>query len=146
MRTLISAPTAVIPAPPRLFVKRVWMRAWIAITDADCTDGLYCNGAETCVNNVCQGGSSPCPDDGVFCNGAEGCDENTDQCTHSGDPCTLPTICEESTGACVDCITDADCTDGLYCNGAETCVNYECQGGSNPCPDDGVFCNGRGVR
>jgi hypothetical protein len=111
-------------------------------TNADCADGLYCNGAETCVNNVCQGESSPCPDDGMFCNGTEGCDENTDQCTHSGDPCTPPTICEESINACVDCITDADCADGLYCNGVETCVNNVCQGGSNPCPDDGVFCNG----
>ncbi len=40
--------------------------AWIAILnecgkDADCSDGLFCNGVETCVANVCVPGVDVCP-------------------------------------------------------------------------------------
>ena len=47
--------------------------------DEDCDDDLFCNGAETCVDNVCQAGTDPCPDDGLYCNGTESCDEGGDQ-------------------------------------------------------------------
>jgi len=109
-------------------------------TSLECDDGQYCNSAETCVDHVCQAGSNPCPDDGIYCNGTEGCNEDTDQCTHSGDPCTPPLICNSDT--CVNCIDDGDCDDGKYCTGVEHCVNNVCQAGSNPCPDDGIYCNG----
>ena len=42
-------------------------------SDADCDDGLFCNGAETCVAGVCQSGSSPC-------SAGESCDEDPDTC------------------------------------------------------------------
>jgi len=41
--------------------------------DAQCNDGLYCNGQETCVAGVCQGGARPCPAD-------VNCDEANDAC------------------------------------------------------------------
>ena len=41
-----------------------------------------------------------------------------------------------------ECITNADCDDALHCTGVETCVDHVCQPGSDPCPDDGLFCNG----
>lgn len=41
--------------------------------DADCDDGVFCNGAETCVVGVCQSGSSPC-------SAGQSCDEDTDTC------------------------------------------------------------------
>ncbi|UCG16211.1 MAG: hypothetical protein JSV19_13045 [Phycisphaerales bacterium] len=41
-------------------------------SDAECDDGLFCNGAETCVDGVCQPGVDPCPD--------QDCDEENDEC------------------------------------------------------------------
>lgn len=41
-----------------------------------------------------------------------------------------------------ECSTDADCVDNVYCNGVETCVGGVCQSGTNPCPDDGLYCTG----
>ncbi len=35
--------------------------------DADCDDGLFCNGAETCNAGSCQAGTAPVCDDGVAC-------------------------------------------------------------------------------
>ncbi len=40
--------------------------------DADCDDGLFCNGAETCVDGFCQPDADPCP--------GQSCDEATDTC------------------------------------------------------------------
>ncbi len=53
-------------------------QAWIAVlsecgTDADCSDALFCNGAELCVNNVCTPGPDPCLAD-------QTCDEERDRC------------------------------------------------------------------
>jgi hypothetical protein len=42
-------------------------------TDEDCDDGLYCNGVETCVEEVCQAGTEPCEE-------GQTCDEETDTC------------------------------------------------------------------
>ena len=42
------------------------------INNADCDDGLFCNGAETCVGGVCQAGENPCP--------GQVCEEDSDMC------------------------------------------------------------------
>jgi len=93
--------------------------------DADCDDGLYCNGDETCNTGTgqCEDGTAPVCDDGAFCNGTETCNETTDSC----DPGTPPA-----------------CDDGLFCNGTETCneTTDQCDAGTPPACDDGVFCNG----
>jgi len=39
-----------------------------------------------------------------------------------------------------ECTADEDCDDDLFCNGQETCVDGECQGGTNPC-EEGEICN-----
>jgi len=51
-------------------------------SNADCDDGIYCNGIETCVNGMCQPGIPPNCDDG---NGltVDCCDEDTDTCIHT---------------------------------------------------------------
>jgi hypothetical protein len=90
--------------------------------DADCDDGLFCNGMETCETGTgtCQAGTPPC------------------------DP--LTEICNEETGTCdvaqVGCTDDGDCDDGLFCNGMETCETGTgtCQAGTPPDCDDGVGC------
>jgi len=118
-------------------------------SNEDCDDGLYCNGPEVC--QYIRGWwcrsvfPYPCPNDGLYCNGVEGCNEFDDVCTHSGNPCQLPTMCHEITDRCgvtPECDVDEDCDDGLYCNGAEKCVNRICQPGTNPCPNNWLFCNG----
>ncbi len=107
---------------------------------AECDDGLFCNGIESCVNRTCQPGTGPCVDDGIFCNGEESCNEANDVCEHTGNPCPATVTCDEERDVCTDCTEDAPCDDGLFCNGVETCVGGDCQDGTDPCPE-GVECD-----
>ncbi len=84
------------------------------VVDADCDDGLFCNGAEICNACACQPGTLPNCDDGVFCT-VDSCNEGTDSCDNTAD--------------------DASCDNGLFCDGAETCDPLlDCQAGTEPCP------------
>ncbi len=131
--------------------------------DANCDNGLFCDGAETCSATLdCQAGTAPncndgvgCTDDscnegtdscdnvandascdnGLFCDGAETCHATLD-CQAGSDPCT-PFGCDEVGDVCDECNVDTDCDDGLFCNGAETCNAGSCQAGSDPCPGEG---------
>ncbi len=88
-------------------------------TNAECDDGLYCNGAETCNAGSCQAGTAPNCSDGVSCT-TDSCNETTDSCDHVAN--------------------NSACDDGLFCNGAETCnVTLGCQAGTDPC--GGQSCN-----
>lgn len=82
----------------------------------------------------------------------------------SSNPCPGQ-LCDESTDACVECLTDNDCADSFFCNGVEVCSGGTCQPGSDPCAgeicdegtdaciecqnngdcDDGYYCNGAEV-
>ncbi|MEM7354267.1 MAG: M36 family metallopeptidase, partial [Acidobacteriota bacterium] len=136
--------------------------------DANCDDGAFCNGAETCdAVNDCQAGTAPSVDDGVgctddscdevndvivntpnnancddgaFCNGAETCDAVND-CQAGSDPCAGG-ACDEVNDICLECSVNADCDDGLFCNGAEICNAGVCQAGTAPVCDNGQFCDG----
>lgn len=128
---------------------------WSAYDAGDCSDGLFCNGAESCQAGACVPGSAPCSDDGLAC---------TDLCDEGGQACNLlqAGFCLIA-GACVAdgsvapdnpcqaCLVasavdgwsayDAgDCDDGDFCNGAETCAGGACQAGQAPCADDGLDC------
>jgi hypothetical protein len=119
---------------------------------SDCTDGLFCNGAEACLGGSCVAGSDPCNgqpcdeeldecitgctvdaacDDGLFCNGAETCSEGS--CLPGVDPCPGQ-LCDESRDACAECLAHADCDDGVFCTGMETCAAGACVAGVDPCP------------
>ena len=59
--------------------------------NAECDDGFFCNGDETCVEGFCQSGTNPCAADAT-------CDEDNDICVG---------------GACA---IDADCAEGQFCD------------------------------
>ena len=87
--------------------------------DADCDNGNFCDGEETCVSGACVDGTAPCA-------AGEVCDEGIDTCV------TAPA-----------CTVDADCTDNLFCTGIETCSSETgaCVAGpGDPC-GAGETCN-----
>ncbi len=133
-------------------------------TDADCDDGLFCSGEETCEETGCIHSGDPCAgsglicdeagdrcvecledqdcqDDGIFCNGLEIC--NLDfECQPGGDPCLeAGQLCDEAGDRCVDCLEDGDCRDELFCNGDEFCDSA-----SGTCAVLEVPCFGLGCR
>ena len=137
-----------------------------------CNDGIFCNGADTCLTGVCsQHAGNPCPgvdgdgncaescneasdtcttndpngsacSDGLFCNGADSCQAGV--CSgHVGNPCPGPDgdgncleSCNENTDNCASADPNGSaCSDGLFCNGADTCQSGACSGHvGNPCP------------
>lgn len=114
--------------------------------NTQCSDGLFCNGIETCVNNVCVPGNN------LTCIG--GCNETTDECytcnvasdcgtvytnCGGGFVCNSSKYCEyhapincSSSGCdtslqqCYECNSDPQCYDNLFCNGFERCVSGYC--------------------
>ncbi len=88
--------------------------------DAECDDGVYCNGEEVCVAGECQTGTAVDCDDGVPCT-VDSCNETTDSCDHIAN--------------------NAYCDDGSFCNGVESCdVELGCQAGTPVDCNDGVSC------
>ncbi|MEM7356071.1 MAG: hypothetical protein AAF657_34970, partial [Acidobacteriota bacterium] len=90
--------------------------------NADCDDGAFCNGAETCNTGtgVCEAGTPPVCDDGVSCT-VDSCNEATDSCDVAPN--------------------DSLCDNGLFCDGSETCnATLGCQAGPAPNCNDGVSC------
>ena len=95
--------------------------------NADCDDGLFCNGAETCDGGTCAAGADPCP--------GQDCDEANDIC--------VPLVCN-SDGTCdagEDCNNcPADCISG---DGAAVCGNDVCEtGAGEDCRSCAADCNG----
>ncbi len=80
--------------------------------DADCDDGLFCNGDEFCNEDTdtCNHSEDPCGDDGAFCNGDESCNETTDECDSSGDPCEPWELCDEENDTCLTTTTTSTTT------------------------------------
>ena len=90
------------------------------VVNADCDDGAFCNGAETCSFGVCAAGPAPMVDDGVACT-VDFCDESADTVQH--EPLA------------------SRCDDGVFCNGAETCsASTGCVSGAAIVVDDGDPC------
>ncbi|MEK6674575.1 MAG: matrixin family metalloprotease [Planctomycetota bacterium] len=122
-----------------------------------CDDGLFCNGAETRLNDECILGEAPCaPDqcdeesdlcmtppepctpetcdnDGLFCTGTEACMNG--ECESPGDPCVaLDLLCDEETKSCVQCFEDGQCNDDSECT-MDACIEHVCTHTPNPCDD-----------
>ena len=84
--------------------------------DADCADGVFCNGVETCDGTSCQPGTPETCDDAV------GCTDDS---------------CNVGTDSCDNVTNDGSCSNGLFCDGEETChATLDCQDESDPCAGD----------
>ncbi|MDH3404237.1 MAG: hypothetical protein OEP45_11515, partial [Acidobacteriota bacterium] len=83
--------------------------------DADCEDGLFCNGAETCDAGTCLAGSDPCP--------GQGCDEDTNACVPLA--CDNDNVCESGED-CMNCPND--CISGS--TPGASCGNGLCEAGN----------------
>lgn len=119
------------------------------VTDAECDDGFFCNGAETCVGGACRPGPATSCDDGVACT-RDGCDWFAGVCTH--DPldasCDNGLFCDgaETCDPVLDCLpgTPADCNDGIDCT-ADSCdeATASCQNvADDTLCDNGIYCDG----
>jgi cysteine-rich repeat protein len=111
---------------------------------AQCDDGLNCNGAEACVDTICEPGPPPCAPSEHECVLVE-CREDTG-CEFAPNHSACGPIVDESTGSsrpgvcsvadgCVaggQCSVDEHCDDGVFCNGQETCVDNVCTPGALP--------------
>jgi hypothetical protein len=117
---------------------------------AGCSDGLTCNGNETCQQGICTGGTpltngTSCGDTNP-CNGADTCQQgacvtgvvppNGTSCS-DGDLCNGTETCQGA--ACVpgpQAPNGTSCGDANTCNGTETCQQGVCQSGANRCTLD----------
>jgi len=112
--------------------------------NADCSDGIYCNGTESCINNECVAGTPVTCNDSNSCTD-DVCVEATDSCANTcnaqgnQDVCCGNVACTGTPVCQGDCEDNNDCNDGAFCNGTETCVNNQCQSGAAPC-NDGNSC------
>lgn len=90
-------------------------------SDAFCSNGLFCDGAEVCDPDMgCEAGAPPVLGDAFACT-VDSCDEGTDSVVHAPN--------------------NAACDDGQLCNGTETCsATLGCRDGADRA--DGTFCLG----
>lgn len=92
-------------------------------SDAQCSDGVYCNGTEKCLSGVCQ--------PGVVVN----CSSFANQCNTG--------VCDEANDRCIaqPKANGTSCSDGLYCNIGEKCWGGVCSRGSaRVCASDNKSC------
>jgi hypothetical protein len=115
------------------------------MVDADCDDGVFCNGNEACVAGACEAGTPPQCDDGVDCT-TDACDENAqgcafieqDQMCQNGDFCDGAELCDAQVGCVagnpVMCDDAIDCTEDSCDEVADECSfvadDVQCQNGS----------------
>ncbi len=99
------------------------------VVDADCSDGVFCNGDERCNAGTCEADFARICDDEISCT-SDVCDVETDACRF--DPVA------------------AICDDGFFCNGVEicdptlgcreaplsACSGAACDEAFDVCPDD----------
>jgi hypothetical protein len=102
-----------------------------------CDDGLFCTLTDVCSGGTCQGGGERCP--------GQQCDETTDACVQclTAVHCDDSNICTDNTcvsGVCQFPANTAPCGDGLHCNGAEVCGGGSCLPGTPPDCGDGLPC------
>jgi hypothetical protein len=119
--------------------------------NSDCSDGLFCNGAETCNPDHIDSGADGClpgvapkgtDPDPIDCFAVGECDEETDSFPEitlgDGDSCDDGIACTaddqcNAAGECSGTIDHTLCDDGVFCNGVETCTTtVGCAPGTPP--------------
>jgi hypothetical protein len=125
--------------PQRFWLVAGWVLcAWLAlaapvhacVSDAECDDGLACNGMETCdSNNTCQPGTPP-------------------TCTLGGaDPQCNDAACVEPTGCVVTPRIDGfGCEDNDVCTTHDICMGGVCVGTDGGDSDGDGFCDAQEVQ
>jgi len=96
------------------------------LTDGECVDGQFCNGAETCnlTTFTCEPGTPSACDDNVVC--------TVDAC----DP-----LANGGAGGCQYAPDDGICDNLLFCDGVETCDAIQgCLPGLAPCAAECEHC------
>ncbi|MCI0493044.1 MAG: hypothetical protein L0Z07_08920 [Planctomycetes bacterium] len=96
------------------------------LTDVECDDGQFCNGAETCnpTTFICAPGTPPVCNDNIAC--------TVDTC----DP-----LANGGTGACTYTPNNTLCDNLLFCDGVETCDAIQgCLAGAAPCSAECEHC------
>ena len=80
-----------------------------------CSDNpSICSGGKRCVSGICQ-----CPSGQTDVDGK--CETST--CTNGGIDCSGSTsVCNISTGKCVECLANSDCSGGKECNVNNQCI------------------------
>lgn len=93
-------------------------------SDADCDDGVYCNGSQSCQGGHCRfnGPVCPTPSDGCL---LSLCYEEADNCVTV--PNTTRPDCEI---VAPECVSSLQCQDGSVCNGEEVCEGGQCVDGT----------------
>src|SRR5262245_41007202 len=81
------------------------------VSNAECSDGNACNGAETCQGGVCTPGTPPNCVDANPCT-ADACDTGLNHCVH------------------IPVTNGISCADSNLCNGTETCQGGVCTAGA----------------
>ncbi|MBI4717155.1 MAG: hypothetical protein HY763_05065 [Planctomycetes bacterium] len=92
--------------------------------NADCQDGLFCNGAEVCSGGQCMPGAPPCGGATPFC------DEASDICTG----CAGPEDCNDNNACTTDLCVSGTCLYGFAYDPATQCCN-PASGATTPLSD-----------
>lgn len=93
----------------------------------ECDDPDTCDDQGVCLTNPAAD-ETPCPD-GLFCNGAETCLEG--ECVDGPAPCIDPQRCDEALGICVECLLDTQCDDDDACT-VDECIDNACANTPDP--------------
>ncbi len=117
-------------------------------SNANCDDGQFCNGSETCSALLdCQAGTPPNCADAIACT-VDTCNETTDSCDRTpnnsacGDSnvCTSD-VCSATTGCSNPPVANGTaCPNSTLCDGSETCQAGTCTAGTPPNCNDGNEC------
>ena len=105
-------------------------------SNADCDDGIFCNGLEACNAGVCGTTPIACPDtDGIECTRPM-CDPMLDACVETPDSslCIVGSYCSPADG-CLrtpDCVLNSDCLPADACS-TGTCTDGVCHFASIDC-------------
>lgn len=118
-----------------------------SVTDGTgCDDGVFCNGADSCVGGACSmhDNVNPCPGNNPVCDSVldmcRGCMSNPE--CDDGNSCTADT-CNIQSGNCSNqnVADDTPCNDGLFCTANDLCLVGVCMGSGSPCIQPSPTCD-----